>query len=38
MYCENQVRYPGKTWLELFPDDVFPNDSPEDISKSKNDH
>ena len=35
MYCENQVRYPGKTWLELFPDDVFPNDSPEDISKTQ---
>ena len=35
MYCESQPRYPGKTWYELFPDDIFPNDSPDDIAKSK---
>ena len=35
MYCESQPRYPGKSWRELFPDDVFPNDSPEDRAKSK---
>lgn len=35
MYCESQPRYPGKTWYELFPDDIFPNDSPDDIAKSE---
>ena len=35
MYCESQPRHPGKTWPELFPDDIFPNDSPEDRLKSE---
>ena len=35
MYCESQPRYKGKTWTELFPGDVFPNDSKEDEHKSK---
>ena len=36
MYCESQPRYKGKSWMELFPDDAFPNDTPEDKVKSKN--
>ena len=35
MYCETQQRFPGKTWLELFPDDSFPNETPEDKIRSK---
>ena len=38
MYCETQPRYVGKTWMELFPDDIFPNESPEDRARSKSDH
>jgi c-Jun N-terminal kinase len=34
-YCESQPVYPGKPWYELFPDDIFPNDSPDDIAKTK---
>ena len=34
MYCESQAKYPGKSWMELFPDDCFPNDTPEDKIKS----
>ena len=34
MYCESQPRYKGKGWMELFPDDSFPNDTPEDKVKS----
>ena len=34
MYCENQPRYPGKSWDELFPSDVFPSDAPDDGNKS----
>lgn len=34
MYCESQPRHKGKSWNELFPDDVFPNDSKEDAHKS----
>ena len=33
MYCESQPRYPGKTWYELFPDDIFPNDTPDDTQR-----
>ena len=36
MYCETQPRFAAKTWLELFPDDSFPNDTPEDRARSKN--
>ena len=35
MYCETQQRFPGKTWLELFSDDSFPNETPEDKIRSK---
>ena len=35
MYCETQPRYAGKSWMELFPDDAFPNDTPEDKARSK---
>ena len=35
MYCESQPRYKGKSWLELFPEDAFPNDTPEDKVKSE---
>ena len=35
MYCENQARYPGKSWDELFPNEVFPSDSPDDATKSE---
>ena len=35
MYCETQQRFPGKTWTELFPDDSFPNETPEDKIRSK---
>jgi c-Jun N-terminal kinase len=34
-YCELQPRYKGKSWLELFPDDSFPNDTPEDKVKTR---
>ena len=34
MYCESQAKYPGKSWMELFPDDCFPNDTPDDKIKS----
>lgn len=34
-YCESQPRYLGKGWTELFPDDIFPTDSPEDLTKTK---
>ena len=34
-YCESQPRYKGRSWMELFPDDAFPNDTPEDKVKSK---
>lgn len=36
MYCETQPRFAGKSWMELFPDDSFPNDTPEDRARSKN--
>jgi hypothetical protein len=36
-YCESQPRYKGKSWMELFPDDSFPNDTPEDKVKSNAD-
>ena len=36
MYCETQQRFAGKSWMELFPDDSFPNDTPEDRARSKN--
>jgi c-Jun N-terminal kinase len=35
MYCETQQRFPGKTWTELFPDDSFPNETPEDKIRIK---
>ena len=35
MYCENQPRYIGKSWDELFPDNVFPSDTPDDRTKSE---
>ena len=35
MYCESQPRNRGRSWMELFPDDAFPNDTPEDKVKSK---
>lgn len=34
MYCESQAKNPGKSWMELFPDDCFPNDTPDDKVKS----
>ena len=34
MYCESQPRFPGKTWMDLFPDDIFPNETPDDRQKS----
>ena len=36
MYCESQAKNPGKSWMELFPDDCFPNDTPDDKVKTKN--
>ena len=36
-YCESQPRYKGRSWMELFPDDAFPNDTPEDKAKSNSD-
>ena len=35
MYCEGQPRYKGRSWMELFPDDAFPNDTPEDKVKTQ---
>nr|Q966Y3.1 RecName: Full=Stress-activated protein kinase JNK [Suberites domuncula]CAC38785.1 c-jun N-terminal kinases (JNK) [Suberites domuncula] len=35
LYCESQPRYAGKSWKDLFPDDVFPNDTPEDKAKTR---
>ena len=35
MYCESQPRFPGKTWMELFPEDIFPNETPDDRQKSE---
>ena len=29
-YCETQPRYKGRSWTDLFPDDAFPSDVPED--------
>ena len=34
-YCESQPRYKGRSWIELFPDDAFPNDTPEDKVKTQ---
>ena len=35
MYCESQPRFAGKSWQDLFPDDSFPNDTPEDRARSE---
>ncbi len=35
MYCESQPKHAGKTWVDLFPEDVFPSDTPEDKTKSE---
>ena len=35
MYCESQPRFAGKSWLELFPEDSFPNETPEDRARSE---
>ena len=35
MYCMGQPRYPGKTWMELFPDMMFPNETEEDQRRSQ---
>ena len=35
MYCENQPRYHGKSFEELFPDECFPNETPEDLVRSE---
>ena len=37
MYCETQPRFQGKVWLDLFPDEAFPNDTPEDKIRSETD-
>ena len=34
MYCESQPRHKARSWMDLFPDDAFPNDTPEDKVKS----
>ena len=34
-YCEGQPKFKGKSWVELFPDDTFPNQSPEDKVKTQ---
>ena len=35
MYCETQPRYPGKAWMDLFPDSAFPNETAEDKARSE---
>ena len=34
-YCESLPRYPGKGWMELFPNESFPNETQDDRVKSK---
>ena len=34
-HCMSQPRYEGKSWMELFPDKAFPNDTPEDRVKTQ---
>ena len=34
-YCERLPWYKGKSWIELFPDNAFPNDTPEDKVKTR---
>lgn len=33
-YCASQPKYSGKTWIEIFPDDIFPNETPDDQKRS----
>lgn len=35
MYCESQPHYEGKSFLELFPDECFPNETPENLLRIK---
>lgn len=35
MYCESQPRYKGRSFNDLFPDDMFPKDTLEDHAKTK---
>ena len=36
-YCESQLRYEGRSWMELFPDEAFPNGTHiEDEIKTQN--
>ena len=35
MYCQSRQRHRGKSFEELFPDELFPNDTPRDHRKSK---
>ncbi|XP_046854626.1 stress-activated protein kinase JNK-like isoform X2 [Xenia sp. Carnegie-2017] len=34
MYCKSRLRHRGKSFEELFPDELFPNDSPRDLRKT----
>ena len=34
-YLESQPRCKGRSWMELFPDEAFPNDTPEDTVKTQ---
>lgn len=34
-YFESQPKSKGKSWMEIFPDDVFPNNTPEDKVKTQ---
>lgn len=34
-YCESLPRYAGKNWMELFPNESFPNETPDDKHKTK---